>query len=654
MDVTGKSQVVRCADFKQPWLLNIAKELNEPFRIHRKLWEFCSIADWFTKLDGYPHCKVIGFGVGTEPLSAWFAEQGADVIVSDLPSAKWVDGQNATSLSGIPTVGICNDARLSNLSFAEIDMRCIPEEYTGGEYDFSYSAGSFEHLGSIVNGLKFFCRQMRCLRPGGVAVHTTELLCSGRQLNESDVVAFAPADLRRLAAMLSRQGDELLELDLESGTHADDLYIDAEPYSDEPHIKMELSGRVLTSICLVAVRGAQQEISVHSRPSVLWLGDAGVSTGFERCTRAACDELHLAGWNVSVIGVNYAGDPHDYDYDVYPAYQPQDNGRDIFGTGRLQALSRRIQPDLVVLLTDPWNVPSYLHALPSGESHIPTVGWLAVDAKNQSGMGLNDLDHVVSWTQFAVDELSCGGYAGESSVVKLGVDGTVFRPADRSAARASVFGDASLSDDAFIIGVIGRNQWPRKRLDLSIEYFAHWVKTNNIDNAHLYIHSAPTGERGYNIWQLVEYYGVKGRVMHGSTPMGVGVDDASMADIYNAIDVYLTTTQGEGWGLPALEAMACAVPCVVPDWSGLGDWAQDAAMLVPCSSTAVSAPINGLAYTIGGIPDKTAMCTCIDSLYRDDSIRKFYSTSGLELAEELTWKRTGQEFHAVLESLLQG
>ncbi len=391
-----------------------------------------------------------------------------------------------------------------------------------------------------------------------------------------------------------------------------------------------------------------------NKPSILWVGDAAVSTGFARCTHAACDELHRAGWHVSIVGVNYAGDPHDYPYDIYPGFSPHGGGRDVYGMGRLQVLSRELEPDIVVLLTDPWNVAGYVKALPTDDGHIPTVGWLAVDAKNQDGNPLNDLDHVVSWTKFGAVELAHGGYDGASSIVGLGVDTDVFKPADKSKARQALFNGIDIPADAFVIGVVGRNQWPRKRLDLSIEYFAHWVKMNSIDNAYLYIHSAPTGERGYDIWRLVEYYGMKGRVMHGSTPMGVGVDDASMVDVYNAMDVYLTTTQGEGWGLPALEAMACAVPCVVPDWSGLGEWVEGAAMRVPCNSTAVSAPINGLAYTLGGIPDRDATCKQIDLLYRDEDVRKFYSEAGFRLAEGLTWERTGQEFRVVLESVLQG
>src|SRR5262245_40689869 len=123
---------------------------------------------------------------------------------------------------------------------------------------------------------------------------------------------------------------------------------------------------------------------------VLFVGDAVVSSGFSRCTHAACDALHEAGWDVHVLGLNYYGDPHPHSHlSIYPCMQPLDHGRDVFGVSRLPFLIARLNPDVVVLLNDPWNVPAYLqqikHDLPRGFEFPAVVGWLAVDADNQRG-----------------------------------------------------------------------------------------------------------------------------------------------------------------------------------------------------------------------------------------------------------------------------
>lgn len=397
---------------------------------------------------------------------------------------------------------------------------------------------------------------------------------------------------------------------------------------------------------------------------ILWCGDSPtVSTGFSRCTVAACAELHNAGHEVHVLGMSYFGDPHEFPYAIYPCVQPLDGGRDAFGVGRMAVLAKRLKPDLIVILQDPWNIEAYIETMKAAgvDPMPPVVGWLAVDGKNQRGKPLNSLAHVVTWTQFGIDELRTGGYEGPASIVPLGVDTSIFYSRDRKEARRAA-GIGSLPDGAFVVGVVGRNQ-PRKRIDLSIEYFAEWVKREGIDDAYLYLHVAPTGEQGCDIGSLARYHGMRGRVIWAKPDVGVGIETERMASVYSAFDVLLSTTQGEGWGLTAMEAMACGVPCVLPDWSAYGEWAKPAALLVPCLGTALTAPLNDGPYTIGGIMDKETAILTLDRLYRGDpgegeftgtELRALYRRGGLELTArpEYRWENIGAALRSVLESVV--
>lgn len=406
-------------------------------------------------------------------------------------------------------------------------------------------------------------------------------------------------------------------------------------------------------------------VEVKRGPRVLWLGDAVVSTGFARCTHAVCDELHRAGWDVHVLGINYFGDPHDYPYPVYPCYQPQDDVRDSYGVTRLPKVAGRVDPDVIVLLQDPWNVPEYTSyfdqyvegvrkkspAQADKLASIPMVGWMAVDALHQDGKPLNRLDRVSTWTEFAASELRQGGYNGFCDVVPLGVDHDQFYPVDRARAREKVLPEI-VPRDAFVVGVVGRNQ-PRKRLDLTLSYFADWIKSDGIDDAYLMLHVAPTGEKGVDLLRLLRYYGLGKKVILSNPEIGFGASLEFMRDMYSAIDVYWTTTQGEGWGLPALEAMACGTPVLAPDWSALGDWARPAAVLVPCNETAISAPTNRGAYTIGGIPDRRETLVRLQMLYDVEDHRRERSAAGLELAAKYPWSRSVTGMRGVLESVLR-
>jgi len=390
---------------------------------------------------------------------------------------------------------------------------------------------------------------------------------------------------------------------------------------------------------------------------VLWVGDSPtVSTGFARCTRAVCGELVKSGHEVFVLGISANGDPHRYPYDIFPAHSRTVYGEsDLYGVLRLPSLVKQLKPDVVVLLNDPWNVGPYMDLLTKEKVKVPVIGWLAVDARNHPRSSeLNQLAHLITWTQFAIDELRLGGYEGTSSIVPLGVNSSVFYPRDRATARRAVCPEG-FPEDAFVVGVVGRNQ-PRKRIDLAMRYFAEFIKRYGITNAYLYMHIAPTGEKACDIRALAAYYGdelVK-RVFTASPSPRSPVSEEAMALVYSSFDVCLTTTQGEGWGLTTHEAMACGVPCVVPDWSALGEWTEDAAVKIPCTSTALSAPLNDFPYTVGGIPDGEETVKALWRLYAYAAARDRHRELGLELTARprLQWDNVGVAFRRELESVM--
>jgi hypothetical protein len=69
--------------------------------------------------------------------------------------------------------GICDAALFSKLvDFRNVDMNNMPSDLVG--YDFCWSSCAFEHLGSIELGMQFVEISLKCLKPGGLAVHTME------------------------------------------------------------------------------------------------------------------------------------------------------------------------------------------------------------------------------------------------------------------------------------------------------------------------------------------------------------------------------------------------------------------------------------------------------------------------------------------------
>lgn len=412
------------------------------------------------------------------------------------------------------------------------------------------------------------------------------------------------------------------------------------------------------------------------RRTLLFIGDHGCASGFERAARYYLAELHKT-WDVHVLAVNYFGDPHNYPYSLYPAIGARIEG-DWLGIERIHELMARLGPDCIVIQNDPWNIPRYLRVIEpiiaQQDHQIPVVGVIAVDGKNCAGTKLNGLASAIFWTEFGEQEAREGGYVGRSAVVSLGVDTDVYRPADRREARLQAGLPLSLAEGietpvagaprgAFIVGNVNRNQL-RKRLDLTISIFAEWVRGYagpyrhgvpwHIEDAWLYLHVCPTGERGVDPKQLMKYYGFFGnarkRLILAEPEIGHGVSEADVANVMNCFDVALTTTQGEGFGLPMLELMACGVPCIVPDWSALGEWAT-AAVRVPCAE--IVCTTNGV-NVIGGVIDRAACIAALEDVYRHSETRRRLCAAGFALANapQFRWDDIGRRVAAAIEEAM--
>jgi len=375
---------------------------------------------------------------------------------------------------------------------------------------------------------------------------------------------------------------------------------------------------------------------------LLWIGDAVVSTGFARCTHKTL-EAFRDDWDIHVLGLNYKGDPHPYPYDIYPAH----TGGDAFGVRRTAVLVSRLKPDVVIIQNDPWNVPAYMKQT----GNAPVIASMPVDGLNCRGAALNGLTHAIFWTNFGAQEARRGGYAGTSGVVPLGVDLNVYKPTPRAEARERLGLPGSVRD-AFIVANVNRNQ-PRKRLDLTIEYFWRWVRSRGIDDAFLFLHVAPTGEEGCDVQQLMQFYGLANRLIICEPDIGTGVSEEELANTYSCFDVQVSTSQGEGWGLTTMEGMACGIPQIVPEWAALGEWARGAATLVHCSATAVTP--NGV-NAIGGIADRGEFLVKLDELYSFESKRGEATKAGLELVgrPEYRWESVAEKFRTEVETATGG
>ncbi len=247
-------------DFLTEWLCTFAKRMGIGLRLHRKVWELAAIAHVLAERGMLREgTRGLGFGVGTDPLTSFFASAGCAITATDLdPSspevAKWVPtGQHAAGLAATYHPPLISRADFDKrVEFCAVDMRAVPEDLTG--YDFLWSCSALEHLGSLAAGARFLIDSLKCLRPGGVAVHTTEHSISDiRTLNHGPVVAYRRRDMDGLLRGLVTEGGTYSS-DWYTGHGVADLDVDEAPYRSAPHLKLRVGGVVIMSVLVTMVR----------------------------------------------------------------------------------------------------------------------------------------------------------------------------------------------------------------------------------------------------------------------------------------------------------------------------------------------------------------------------------------------------------------
>ncbi|WP_206020399.1 methyltransferase domain-containing protein [Rhodovarius crocodyli] len=251
------SQLCTAAQFAEPDYAHWCGQIREAPRLHRKQWEFCFILSALEQGRMLrPGRRGVGFGVGQEPLPALLAGMGIDVLATDLGEDEadqlgWTNGQHASAIAQLNNRNICPGYLFDqHVRHRVVDMNAIPTDIRG--YDFTWSACALEHLGSIELGLAFIRNSLNCLKPGGLAIHTTEFNVRSDEetLESGGTVLFRRRDIEGLAAGLRAQG-HAIELNLNPGEGEMDQHIDVAPYSVDRHLKLELAGYVTTSIGLI-------------------------------------------------------------------------------------------------------------------------------------------------------------------------------------------------------------------------------------------------------------------------------------------------------------------------------------------------------------------------------------------------------------------
>jgi D-inositol-3-phosphate glycosyltransferase len=419
---------------------------------------------------------------------------------------------------------------------------------------------------------------------------------------------------------------------------------------------------------------------------ILIIGDAGVPTGFERVVRGVADHLFARGdYDITIRGIGYYTSKksfHNYPYTVKP--WGGEHG-DALGTTNMAGWVAEDRPELIFYIQDLWNITNYAAYKPR---EIPSVCYFPVDAPNLKptyGLGLGAMSAAAAYTRFGAMEAASSvrkvmdhifdahdfqksdkigwsvlpkeemqlhvhfdrlaRYQNPSNwdVIPHGMERGVFEPRDKRRAR-ELF---QLPKDAKIVSNINTNQF-RKRQDLTIRAFRQLLDLE--PRAFLVMHCANGDREGWDLYDLVDYFGVpKDRVacIHYAKPR---LSDDELCWLYNAADVNINTGGGEGWGLTGMESAACGVPQCVPDWSATREIWTGSAVLFPIANFRTEPKyLNTMHAEI----DVVAAAQMMAAVLSDKALAKKLSDKAYQkAAEQLSWDEVGARFHTLFTKAL--
>ncbi|MBU1705988.1 MAG: glycosyltransferase family 1 protein [Candidatus Uhrbacteria bacterium] len=101
------------------------------------------------------------------------------------------------------------------------------------------------------------------------------------------------------------------------------------------------------------------------------------------------------------------------------------------------------------------------------------------------------------------------------------------------------------------------------------------------------------------------------------------VDEADVPAIMNQATAYLFPSWYEGFGIPALETMACGTVLIASDIGALREVAADAAIFVSPS-------------------EPEAWARALDRIASEPTVREEFEQKGLERVKEFSWKKTAE------------
>ena len=304
-------------------------------------------------------------------------------------------------------------------------------------------------------------------------------------------------------------------------------------------------------------------------------------------------------------------------------------------------LSQRINETYFGILTlhrdnETWLLPLYQHTeLPPilVQCHAPRGhGGEAINSMLRHYAAMRDFDAFTAPSDYVRDFYA--DYVWDTSLFNTlpnGVDSNLFSPMDKEKAKqelATQIGDERILTTP-TVGYLSRVQ--------SEKGASVYLKLAELNPHLLFLIAGP------NLGRYASRDLPDNLVYAGFHPR------EALPTVYNAFDVYcfLSMSGEETFGLTVLEAMACGVPPVVPNFDGVPSVVGDAGLVANAEN------FQQDIATFVSYPCPIDFSEKINFLLRNDQTRRLLSQKARERALSFTWDKTARRIIQLFEDLHQ-
>jgi len=359
-------------------------------------------------------------------------------------------------------------------------------------------------------------------------------------------------------------------------------------------------------------------------------------------------------WDFMHVGWQNTDRPHR----TSDGYISLPRSRDTHGFDIVFPYIMKYKPDILITLADVGKQSGWIKGISEAKKSGWKGKWLAYSP-------IDCHQWAIHWTEiFMVPDINIAmSKFGESMMKKYdvpnvkmiphGVDTKAYFPKKKEREEnRKKFG----INDKFVVGFVGRNQ-TRKMIPYMMRGFSKFAKDK--DDVVLLMHTDahPPGGEGHGsvidalVWKFEQetksdLFQSK-KIMMTESNMDIisrqGIQPDNMNDVYNLFDIFLYSTGGEGFGLPAIESQASGVPILMSNNSTGPELVEETGELIDMQKDKYGRPIGyiGTNGVENCVPDDNHITLLLEKYYKDwkgDKLTlKEMSEKSRKFAETYSW-----------------